>query len=287
MSAATEGRSSRRAGSGGAGSGGAGPDGAGLRTAPLGDARRPTPVVRAVLAQARMELRLVLRSSESLVVTLGLPLGVLALFSTVEVLPTGGARAVDFLVPGVLAISVGATGIVVVAVQTAFERKYAVLKRLGVSPLSRSGFLVAKALAVVAILVVQSALVVALAAGALGWRPTLGPATALAALGLVALGAIATTSTGLLMAGRLRAEATLAGANALFLVLVAISGVAFDAAVLPEGIARIGAATPVGALAEALRAVLDGESARAALLRLTTWALVATLAAARTFRWEP
>lgn len=256
-------------------------------SAPATAARRPTPLLRAVLAQAVMELRLVVRSSESLVVTLGLPLGVLVLFSTVDVLPTGGARPVDFLVPGVLAISVGATGIVVVAVQTAFERKYAVLKRLGVSPLPRAGFLVAKALAVVAILAVQSVLVVALAAGVLGWRPDAGPAAALAALGLVVLGALATTSTGLLMAGTLRAEATLAGANALFLLLVAISGVAFDAALLPEGLARLGALSPVGALAEALRALLEGRDVVAPTLRLAAWAGVATLAAARAFRWEP
>jgi len=248
---------------------------------------RRTPHVRAVLAQARMEVRLVVRSSESLVVTLGLPLGVLVLFSTVDVLPTGGARAVDFLVPGVIAISVGATGIVVVAVQTAFERKYAVLKRLGVSPLSRGGFLVAKALSVVAILAVQTGLVVALAVGALGWRPGLGVGGALTALALIALAALAATSTGLLMAGTLRAEATLAGANALFLVLVAISGVAFDAAVLPATLARIGAVTPVGALAEALRGVTDGGPVAGAALRLAAWAVVATLAAARSFRWEP
>lgn len=259
------------------------------------DVRRSTPLLRAVLAQAAMEGRLVLRSSESLVVTFGLPLGILALFSTVEVVPTGGGRAIDFLVPGVLAISVGATGIVVVAVQTAFERKYAVLKRVGVSPLPRWGFLLAKALAVVAILTVQSVLTVVVAVGALGWRPVVGPAAWSGVLGLIALGAFATTATGLLMAGTLRAEATLAGANALFLVLVAISGVAFDAAVLPEGLARLGALTPVGALGEALRALLGGAAAGGAgegailgpAIRLGLWAAVATGVAARAFRWEP
>ncbi|MEY3020118.1 MAG: hypothetical protein RLZZ272_1102, partial [Actinomycetota bacterium] len=114
-------------------------------------------------------------------------------------------------------------------------------------------------------------------------------------LGLIALGAFATTATGLLMAGTLRAEATLAGANALFLVLVAISGVAFDAAVLPEGLARLGALAPVGALGEALRALLGGAAAGGAVegailgpaIRLGLWAAVATGVAARAFRWEP
>lgn len=248
---------------------------------------RRTPLVRAVVAQAAMELRLVVRSSESLVVTMGLPLGILVLFSTVPVLPTGGRSAVDFLVPGTLAIAVGSTGIVAVAVQTAFERKYAVLKRVGASPLPRGGFLVAKALAVAGLVLVQTTLTVAVAVLGLGWRPGLDVAGALAALALVALGALATTSTGLLMAGTLRAEATLAGSNALLLVLVAISGVAFDAALLPEAVARLGAVAPVGALAEALRALVDGGAVAAPTLRLAGWAVVATAAAARWFRWEP
>lgn len=250
---------------------------------------RRVPLARAVLAQAGMELRLLVRSSESLIITLGLPLGILVFFSVVDVLPTGDGRAVDFLVPGVLALSVGGTGLVAVAIQTAFERKYAVLKRVGASPLPRAGFLVAKALAVSAVLAVQTGLALALAAGPLGWRPAgSGPGTVPAVVALVALGALACTSTGLALAGTLRAEATLAGSNALFLVLLVVSGVTFDASVLPAGLARVGAALPVGALGAALRAVLDGQGSAAAPVGwLAAWAVGATAVAGRWFRWEP
>jgi ABC-2 type transport system permease protein len=250
---------------------------------------RRVPIVRAVLAQAAIELRLLVRSSESLIITLGLPLGILTFFSVVDVLPTGEGRAVDFLVPGVLALSVGGTGLVAVAIQTAFERKYAVLKRLGASPLPRGGFLVAKAIAVAAIMAVQGVLVLVLALGPLGWRPAgSGPATVPVAVALTLLGALACTSTGLALAGTLRAEATLAGSNALFLVLIVVSGVTFDAGVLPAGLARVGAASPVGALGAALRAVLAGDGiAWVPVGWLAAWAAAATAVAARWFRWEP
>ena len=251
--------------------------------------RGATPLVRAVIAQAVMEVRLLVRSSESLIITLGLPLGILVFFSLVDVLPTGEGRAVDFLVPGVLALSVGGTGLVAVAIQTAFERKYAVLKRLGVSPLTRTGFLAAKALAVTAVLAVQTGAVLVIASAGLGWRPTRGGVTTvLLVVGLVALGALAMTATGLALAGTLRAEATLAGSNALFLVLIVISGVTFDASVLPTALAAVGAALPVGALGAGLRAALTGEGGVAVPAGwLAAWGAVATAVAGRWFRWEP
>jgi ABC-2 type transport system permease protein len=251
---------------------------------PRADLDRRLPVVRAVLAQTGMELRLLVRSAESLLVTFGIPLGVLVFFSTVDVLPTGDEAGVDFLVPGVLAISVAATGLVAVAIQTAFERKYGVLKRLGGTPLPRSAFLAAKGLAVGALLLVQTALTLAIAAGPLGWRPDGG--IAVAAL-VVLVGAVTHTAVGLLLAGTLRAEATLALSNALFLVLLVISGVTFDPGVLPDGLAAVGAVLPVGALGEALRAAFEGGSPWGPLALVAGWGVAAIAVAGRVFRWEP
>jgi ABC-2 type transport system permease protein len=249
------------------------------------DVDRRTPLGAAVLAQAIMELRLLLRSGESLLVTLGIPLGILGFFSVVDVLPTGDERPVDFLVPGVLAISVAATGLVAVSIQTAFERKYGVLKRLGGTPLPRWGFLVAKGLAVAAVLAVQTLLVVGLALGTLGWDPAGG---ALLAPLAILLGAVTFTALGLLMAGTLRAEATLALSNALFLVLLVVSGVTFEADTLPVALAAIGRVLPVGALGHALRVAFAGEGlAAGSFAVLAGWGAGAVALAARTFRWEP
>lgn len=246
---------------------------------------RTTPRLRAVRAQAAMELRLLLRSSESLLVTFGIPLGVLVFFSVVDVLPTGQDDPVTFLVPGVLAISVVATGIVAIGIQTAFERKYAVLKRLGGTPLGRGGYLVAKALAVAALLVVQTVLVVLVAVIGLGWRPVGGLVLATA---LVVLGAVMSTALGLLLAGTLRAEATIAVTNALFLVLLVISGVMVPVDALPVPLAAIGPLSPMGALGQSLSIALAGDGlAIAPALALLAWAVAAIALGARTFRWEP
>jgi ABC-2 type transport system permease protein len=246
---------------------------------------RDTPLARAVGAQAWMELKLLLRAGESLVVTLGIPLGILGFFSVVDVLPTGSLAPVDFLVPGVLAISVAATGLVAVSIQTGFERKYGVLKRLGGAPLPRWAFLSAKGLAVAAVLAVQSVLVLLLALGPLGWRPVGGIVAAPLA---ILAGAVACTALGLLLAGTLRAEMTLALSNALFLVLLVISGVTFDAGMLPDGLAAVGRVLPVGALGEALRAAFAGDGIAVGPFGVVVgWGVAATAVAARTFRWEP
>jgi ABC-2 type transport system permease protein len=203
----------------------------------------------------------------------------------VDVLPTGGQDPVDFLVPGVLAISVVATGLVAIGIQTAFERKYAVLKRLGGTPLGRGGYLAAKAVAVAALLLVQTALVVVVAVAGLGWRPQGG--LLLAPL-LVVLGAVTATSLGLLLAGTLRAEATIAATNALFLLLLVVSGVTFSSDALPAPLAAIGTASPMGALGQALAVALAGDGlAVVPTMALLLWAVAGVGLGARTFRWEP
>ncbi len=242
---------------------------------------------RQIAAQTRMELRLLTRNGESLLVTLGIPLGILVFFSTVDVLPTGDTEPVTFLVPGVLAISVMSTGLVAVAIQTGFERKYAVLKRIGATPLRRSAYLASKALAVTLITAVQTVLVLVIAAVGLDWNAS---ASVLAVLVAIVLGVFAFTSMGLLMAGALRAEATLALANAVYLLLMLLSGVAFEADALPGPLEAVASLLPSGALAEALRAAVDaGDGAWdvGALAVVAAWGVAAAGLAARSFRWEP
>ncbi len=266
-------------------------------SAPTPPTPRAAPLHRAVTAQALMELRLMLRSGESLLVTFGIPLGILVFFSVVDVLPTGDGDPVDFLVPGVLGISVMSTAFVALAIQTAFERKYGVLKRLGGTPLSRSGFLAAKVISVGALVIVQTVLVLAVARFGLGWAPQAAsiadgvnaPSIGIILAGMV-LGTATFTALGLLMAGALRAEATLALSNAVFLVLLMVSGLTIDLDELPDALAQISLFLPSGALGWVLRdGFAPGDVAMwpAAMLSLAAWGIVATVLAVRSFRWEP
>src|SRR5687768_14364740 len=150
-------------------------------------------------AQAQAEVLLTLRRGESVLLALGIPVLLLAFFSTVDVLDVD----VDFLAPGVLALAVMSTAMVSLGIATGFERQYLVLKRLGTTPLGRGPLLAGKVAAVLAVELVQVVVLVPLAL-ALGWSPD---GNALVAAGALLLGTVAFAGLGMLMAGALRAEA--------------------------------------------------------------------------------
>ena len=128
----------------------------------------------ALLAHLRLELALLARNGESLLLTLGIPVLLLVFFANVDVLPIDG-EPIDFLAPGVLALAILSTAFVNLAIGTGFEREYGVLKRLGATPLGRPRLLAAKTLAILVVEVVQIAVLWALAL-ALGWDPAPEPA---------------------------------------------------------------------------------------------------------------
>ncbi|MGW8764458.1 ABC transporter permease [Streptomyces sp. NPDC055815] len=247
------------------------------------------PVGRMIAAQTALETRMLLRNGEQLLLTVIIPSLLLVLFSTVDIVTvpvskTGGAdKAVDFLAPGVLALAVMSTAFTGQAIATGFERRYGVLKRLGASPLPRWALMTAKTLSVLVTEVLQVVLLTAIAL-ALGWSPHGNPASVLL---LLLLGTAAFSGLGLLMAGTLKAEATLAAANLVFLLLLVGGGV-----MVP--LEKFGAAgdvlalLPISALSDGLRDVLrDGASmpwADAGILAV--WAVLGLGAAGRFFRWE-
>jgi len=246
------------------------------------------PLPRLLAAQTAMELRLALRRGESVLLTLVIPVLLLVGVATVDVVDLPGtdrAARVGFLAPGVLALAVMSSAFTGQAIATGYERSYGVLKRLGSSALPRWALLVAKTLAVLALLTGQVALVTAVAV-VLGWRPD--PGGLAPALGLVLLGTAAFSGLGLLMAGTLRAEATLAGANLVYLLLLAGGGVLFPLAELPDGLRRGLELLPISALSDGLRAVLsNGTPAPGRVWPvLAVWAAGSLAAAARLFRWE-
>jgi ABC-2 type transport system permease protein len=250
-------------------------------TSPAGAAAPP----RQVAALTTFELRLAARRGENLLVTLVIPAVVLVFFSSVSVLPVPG-RAVGFLLPGALAIGVIATSFVNLGIATGYERHYGVLKRLGGAPLPRGGVVVAKTLAVLAIEVVQVALLVAVAWLVLGWRPA-GVVSWPLLLVAIALGTATFAGLGLAMAGRLRPEATLAVANGAFVAFALFGGVVVPLDHLPAGIAAVAAILPAAPLAELLRIALGAQGGPLpALATLGAWTVIGVGLAARWFRWE-
>ncbi|MEW2314895.1 ABC transporter permease [Streptomyces bauhiniae] len=256
-----------------------------MTTAPGTYAPRPggAPLPRMIGAQAALETRMLLRNGEQLLLTVVIPTLLLVLFSSVDVVDTGSGKAVDFLAPGILALAVMSTAFTGQAIATGFERRYGVLKRLASSPLPRWGLMAAKTAAVLVTEVLQVVLLTVIAF-ALGWSPHGNPA---AVLLLLVLGTAAFSGLGLLMAGTLKAEATLAAANLVFLLLLVGGGV-----IVP--LEKFGAAghvlglLPISALSDGLRDVLQHGAGMpwGDLAILAVWAVVGLAAAGRFFRWE-
>jgi ABC-2 type transport system permease protein len=250
---------------------------------------QPASPLHATIAQVGMELRLTARRGENVLVTIIIPAVVLVYFASSGILPVPAARPVDFLLPGSIALAIIASSLVNLGIATAYERSYGVLKRLGGSPLTRGNLVVAKIAAVLAVEMLQVALLVIVATALLGWQPATGssPALLLVAVLAVLAGTAAFAGLGLLLAGTLRAEATLALANALFLAALLIGGILQPVDRLPAPLDAIAVLLPAAALADALRAGLgSGSDVTRPLAVLVLWGAGSVVLAARTFRWE-
>ena len=235
--------------------------------------------------QLRAELRRVAGNSEQLLLTLGIPVLLLMFFSLVDVLPTGTKDPIDFLAPGILALATMSTAMVSLGIGTGFERSYHVLKRLGTTPLGRPRLIAAKIGAVIAVEVVQFAVLIPVAY-MLGWSPG-SPDWLLAIVGVI-VGTVAFAGLGLTFAGRLPGEINLAVQNGLYLVLLLLGGMVIPFAKLPGVIRAVAHALPSGALADVLRDTLSnaGTQPGRSWIVLGAWAVVTPLLASRLFRWD-
>jgi ABC-2 type transport system permease protein len=246
-------------------------------------APQAAPRAQMLRAQTAMEFRLLLRNGEQVGLTLLIPLLLLFFFNLPLLYSLDSPRRIDFVVPSIIALAVMSAAFTGLAIGTGFERKYAVLKRLGATALPRSVLVLGKTLAVLLLELVQLVLICGVGY-ALAWHPHGDP---LEALVLVVLGTVAFGGLGLLIAGTLRAEITLAAANLVWLVLLFAGGIAIP-------LSRFGRARdvlqylPSAALSHGLHDVMQhGHSLPLGdTVTLLVWAAVAVPAAARWFRWE-
>ena len=213
-----------------------------------------------IVRHAAMELRMLLRNGEQLLLAFAIPLGLL-----IGGLAWGQGFGLDLAVfpASVVAVATWSTAFTSLAVATGFERRYGVLERLVATPLTRAD-----------LIAVQAALLSAVAL-VWGWRPAWTPAGAASAAVAIGLAIAAFAGLGLLLAGTLKAEVTLALANLVYLAGLALGGLIADQ---PPWL-------PTAALGSALRAASAGAGAPLALLVLAAWAVALTLIARKAFRW--
>ncbi|HET8913281.1 MAG TPA: ABC transporter permease [Ktedonobacteraceae bacterium] len=249
------------------------------------ESSQPASTGQQILNQVRIELLLTARRGENVLITLIVPVLLLVFFTSLNIVPAVNGHAINFLLPGILALAIIAAGMVNLGIATAYERYYGVLKRLGSSPLSRGSLVIAKVISILILEVIQVLLLVGVAVALYGWRPAGSP---LLTLLVLALGTITFSALGLAMAGALRAEITLGGANALYLVFLLLGGGILPLSHLPAGLAALASILPAAALTQALQASMTSGAAfpGSALLVLTIWGIVILFIAMRTFKWE-
>lgn len=246
---------------------------------------RPNTVGRMLAAQYGLELKLLLRNGEQLLLTMFIPI---TLLIGLTLLPLGsfGEPRVAVFAPAIMALAVISTAFTGQAIAVAFDRRYGALKRLGATALPVWGIIAGKALAVVTVVFLQAMLLGGIAV-ALGWRPPV--AGLLLGAAIITLGTATFAAMGLLLGGTLRAEIVLAVANLLWFVFAGLGALTLENGTIPGALSWVARLTPSGALTEALSQAVSRSGEVSVdwfgILVLAVWGAVSAAAALRWFRF--
>jgi ABC-2 type transport system permease protein len=243
---------------------------------------RPNTVPRMLAAQFGLELKLLLRNGEQLLLTMFIPITLLVGLTLLPLGSFGDNRAATF-VPVIMALAVISTAFTGQAIAVAFDRRYGALKRLGATALPVWGIIAGKSLAVVAVVLLQAIILGTIGFG-LGWRPGL-TGLILGAV-IITLGTAGFAALGLLLGGTLRAEIVLAVANLMWFVFAGFGALTVETTAVPTAIKWVARLTPSGALAEALFQAMNVSVDWFGVVVLAGWGGLAALAALRWFRFS-
>ena len=245
---------------------------------------RPAPVRQMLTAQYGLELKLLLRNGEQLLLTMFIPITLLIGLTLLPLGPFGEGRGhrVSVFVPAIMALAVISTAFTGQAIAVAFDRRYGALKRLGATALPVWGIIAGKALAVVTVVFLQALLLGGIGL-ALGWRPQ--PAGLALGAVVIALGTATFVALGLLLGGTLRAEIVLAIANLMWFVFAGLGALTLEAGIVPKAVGWVARLTPSGALTEALSRATHVSIDWFGIAVLAVWGVLAAAAAVRWFRF--
>ena len=199
-----------------------------------------------------------------------------------------GSRYIDFLFPGLIGMNLMSTGLWALGFAVADLRQRRVMKRLLVTPMRRSSFLLSFLLSRMQFLAAE---VVVLTSFGL-WVLDVPLRASLFQYGLVCLlGAIGFSGLGLLCSSRVKTIEGVSGMLNLIMIPMWLgSGVFFSYERFPAVIQPILKLLPLTAVIDALRATMLEGSGLGAIVPelgvLAIWTVVPFLLALRFFRWE-
>jgi ABC-2 type transport system permease protein len=247
--------------------------------------------------RGELEIKQFLRSRESVVFTLAFPIMLLVIFGAVfhqDIAP--GVPFMQYFVAGMIAAGLLAVGFQNLAIMIPIERDRGALKRLRGTPMPPSAYFLGKVVMVLAIGLVETALLLVLAFTVYD-VPVPSAARWVTLLWVSVLGIAACTLCGIAFSSLVRSgRGAPAVVTPVALVLQFISGVFSLFTGLPHWMQQVAALFPLKWMAQGMRAVFLPESfaarepagsaelGRVALI-LVVWCVAALIACRLTFRW--
>ena len=195
---------------------------------------------------------------------------------------------IDFLLPGVLSMSIMQMGVFGVAFGFVSLKKRGILRRLWVTPINPNDFIIAQVITRMIVLVLQTLVMIGI--GMLFYNlHFIGNMFSVLLIG--ALGAVVFLSIGFALAGISKSEDQVAPmANVVALPMMLLSGIFFSRNNLPGFIHTLTGFFPLTYLADGMRSIaIDGASLIQVwpqLAGLAIWSVIAVFIAVKMFRWE-
>jgi ABC-2 type transport system permease protein len=204
-----------------------------------------------------------------------------------KTLQTYDLRAIDYLVPGILAMALMQLGIFA-AVELVAERENKVLKRLGATPLRRSTIVISAVIFRLMVALVQAALIIIIARLVFD-VPMLG--SWLFLIGMVILGTLTFLALGYLLSAFAKTERTaMPLLMSIQFPMMFLSGIFFPVEMMPDFMVPIMNAMPLTYLGDSLRQIMVGAPALHLqyinVAVLGGWFVVCLIGAISFFRWE-
>lgn len=238
----------------------------------------------------RTEFALNLREPTGLVVGLGIPVLLIIVFGSIPTFQDpqqalGGLTPLDAYGPVLIVFSLSMLALNALPLRLATYRELGFLRRLAVTPVGPSRLLAAQLSVYAGVAVVAIALILGIGAASYHLRlpgslPGLVVTLLLTAAALFPLGlCIASTAP--------TAKAASAIGGIAFFALAFSSGLWWPLLTMPRLLRAVMEKTPTGAAVQALTDTITGHfPSPAPLIVLITYAVVLTVLAVRTFRWE-
>jgi ABC-2 type transport system permease protein len=238
-----------------------------------------------VWRQYRMERRMFWRNPTAAFFNFLFPLMLLGLLGAVL---AGQQDALDVIVPGIAAMAIMSTTFTALAFNMTFLREQGVLKRIRGTPLPATAFLSGIALNAVTNTILQVGLIVV--AGriffGLDWPSDWGELVLFTAAGVVCFASLGVALSHVIP----NFDSAPAYVNAIFLPVIFVSGVFYDAQDAPGFLREIAEVLPLKHLIDGLSGAMVNGSGIAdnagALGVIALWAAVGIVLAVRGFSWD-